>query len=181
MSPASPQTDIQTSVSCSLCVADLPDWAVFPFPSTSALSFKDLPPPVCGGSKFGPNCAYTCQGIVVGDKCVCPTGSFGFLCDQQATVNTQLSPPPKQVDPNAETQITSAAGIGVSFPPGAITTPGLVVSVKVFEFSGSLDLGPQQAVITPAGPVVVFEPSGVFFETDVEIFTPFDPSQIPAG
>eukprot|EP00960_Hanusia_phi_P042219 755375-Hanusia_phi.AAC.1 len=179
-SPASPQNQFKIDVSCSFCIVDLPDRPVPPFSSTSFLSFKDLPLQACPGSKFGPGCAYDCKGIIVGDKCDCPTGTFGFQCDQRATRNSKESPPPQLAQPLTETRITSDAGIGVKIPSGAIKGQGVVVSVAVYD-TVELDLGPQKASITPAGPAVVFEPSGIFFETEVEIFTLFDPSSIPAG
>ncbi|EKX42311.1 hypothetical protein GUITHDRAFT_111587 [Guillardia theta CCMP2712] len=179
LSPPTPSSSVDIQLYCSLCIADLPGRPVPSLSVTLPLSFQDLPPQVCADSNFGPSCQYTCYGTIVGDKCVCSKGQFGFLCNQVATKNELLSPPPKLVDPVAPTTITSAAGIGVSIPAGALGE-GLTISVEVYELP-NLDVGAQAGVIVPAGPIVQFEPSGIRFQKPVEIFTPFNPSKIPAG
>ncbi|EKX42375.1 hypothetical protein GUITHDRAFT_111653 [Guillardia theta CCMP2712] len=177
-SPLVPQTAVQVEASCFQCIADLPNTSVPTFSAQWPLSFTDLPKPSCVLPRFGPNCEFTCQGLVVVDKCVCLTGQFGFTCNQTA-VKLADSPPPKQVVPDAPATITSSSGIGVRIPAGALTS-GITISVDVYEVK-NLDVGVQKDTITPAGPVVVFEPSGIRFEKPVEIFTPFDPTRIPPG
>jgi len=177
-SPLLPQASVQVEASCFKCIADLPNVSVPHFSAQWPLNFKDLPKPSCTLPQFGPNCEFKCQGLVVVDKCVCLTGQFGFTCNQTA-VKLADSPQPQQVVPEATTAITSPSGLGVVIPPGALTS-GVTVSVDVYEVT-NLDVGVQKDAIIPAGPVLVFEPSGIRFEKPVEIFTPFDPTKIPAG
>jgi len=179
LSPPAPISSITLELACSMCIADLPGRPVPFFTKTLLLAFENLPPQVCAGSSFGPDCAYTCYGTIVGDKCLCSKGQFGFQCDQVATRNELLSSPPRLVDPTVSTEITSPSGIGVIFPAGALGE-GLTVTVDVYELQ-NLDVGTQAGVIIPAGPIVVFEPSGIQFDKPVTIFTPYNPSRIPAG
>ena len=179
-SPTTPQNSLMIKVSCLFCIADLPDRLVESFSTRSLLSFQDIPLQACTGTKFGPDCSYDCRGFIVKDKCICPTGIVGFQCDQVGTRDSETSSEPQLVSPSRDTQVTSTAGIGVKIPSGAIKGDEVIVSVDVYNIP-AVDLGPQKDSVIPAGPLVIFEPSGIFFETEVEIFTPFDPSSIPAG
>eukprot|EP00960_Hanusia_phi_P001793 51215-Hanusia_phi.AAC.1 len=174
-SPSSSQASIIAKLSCSFC-AEGSQEPVQPFSSNYSLAFNVLPPPTCQGSKFGIDCKYTCYGMVVGSTCMCSSGQFGFLCNQSATLNTEVS---NLASTSQLSSIRSKTGIGVSIPAGSLSM-ATKISVKVYEVS-NLQVGPQQGLIQPAGPVVVFEPSGLRFKLPVTIFTPYDPSKIPAG
>ena len=135
---------------------------------------------VCPVGFFGSTCAKQCFGMVRNLGCKCSEGQFGYDCSQTPVKDITTSIAPVPVAAGAAVELTTASGVGMSLPAGALTA-GATLEVAIYDFDVKISDDQPGVKIKPAGPLGVFTPHGLTFAVPVTLTLKYDPTKVPVG